>query len=55
MYPNWDFWLENKPSGNPELNSRPIGKNSSNLVTLLAFSPSLFSSVQPSKAINEMC
>jgi hypothetical protein len=19
MYPNWDFWFENKPSGNPEL------------------------------------
>jgi hypothetical protein len=18
MYPNWDFWFENKPSGNPE-------------------------------------
>jgi hypothetical protein len=20
IYPNWDFWLENKPSGNPEQN-----------------------------------
>jgi hypothetical protein len=19
MYPNWDFWFENKPSGNPAL------------------------------------
>jgi hypothetical protein len=18
MYPNWDFWVENKPSGNPD-------------------------------------
>jgi hypothetical protein len=21
MYPNWDFWYENKPSGNPAWNS----------------------------------
>jgi hypothetical protein len=20
IYPNWDFWFENKPSGNPEEN-----------------------------------
>jgi hypothetical protein len=19
MYPNWDFWFENKPSGNPDV------------------------------------
>jgi hypothetical protein len=19
IYPNWDFWFENKPSGNPDL------------------------------------
>jgi hypothetical protein len=21
IYPNWDFWFENKPSGNPDLNN----------------------------------
>jgi hypothetical protein len=23
IFPNWDFWFENKPSGNPGLNSVP--------------------------------
>jgi hypothetical protein len=22
IYPNWDFWFENKPSGNPVRNSK---------------------------------
>jgi hypothetical protein len=34
--PNWDFWLENKPSGNPGSN-RPNGENSPNLVALQFF------------------
>jgi hypothetical protein len=21
IYPNWDFWFENKPSGNPGVNA----------------------------------
>jgi hypothetical protein len=24
MYPNWYFWFENKPSGNPEFGSRTL-------------------------------
>jgi hypothetical protein len=23
IYPNWDFWSENKPSGNPAFETRP--------------------------------
>jgi hypothetical protein len=23
--PNWDFWFENKPSGNPEAQPTPLG------------------------------
>jgi hypothetical protein len=23
IYPNWDLWFENKPSGNPDLHSLP--------------------------------
>jgi hypothetical protein len=26
IYPNWDFWLENKPSGNPEAIPKTDGK-----------------------------
>jgi hypothetical protein len=26
MYPNWDFWFENKPSGNPA-NKISLAKN----------------------------
>jgi hypothetical protein len=25
IYPNWDFWFENKPSGNPDSNGCEIG------------------------------
>jgi hypothetical protein len=27
IYPNWDFWFENKPSGNPDFDTETESKS----------------------------